>query len=162
MSYFIVQCPGCGTGGLGLGTQVCNLFFIDFLYLFIVNYRAIVWSIYVQPSKCCVPCGKLAQQSSPTGETEFARNKRLGPLKDMLKEDRKLAFIQKMENSSEIKKIDTIARFRTGVQMEERRMDLEKRSDRYWSNLFDIQNLRVWIFLIDDMAMWPPLSLSFN
>ncbi|OXA63043.1 trichoplein keratin filament-binding protein [Folsomia candida] len=48
----------------------------------------------------------------------------------MLETDRKMAFRQKMENGGEIRKIDALTKFKTETEMEERRMDLETRSDR--------------------------------
>jgi len=48
----------------------------------------------------------------------------------MLETDRKESIRHYMENSAEIKKIDSLARFQTKIQMEERRMELERKSER--------------------------------
>lgn len=48
----------------------------------------------------------------------------------MLETDRRMKQRQKLENRAEIRKTQDIAKFRTATQMEERSMDLERRSDR--------------------------------
>lgn len=76
-----------------------------------------------------MPCGKLAYQQKGC-ETQDMRNKKLFPIIQALETDRRMKLRVKMENRGEIKKTQHIAKFRTATQMEERNMDLERRSER--------------------------------
>lgn len=86
-----------------------------------------VCSIPNQPKCCRSECGKHEDYKP---DKDMVRWGKVLPLLEMLETNRKMEFKQNLENRGEIRKIQALTKFGTETDMEERRMDLEKKSDK--------------------------------